>query len=174
MRPAMKMTFACVAALSFVASALVGGQTGGSAAKLTTPDIPGVVAGGTKIELLHTWDGKLGGEGPIAAPDGSLLFVHQDAAEVMKIDKDGKLSKYLENTNRATGLAFDPKGRLIGAGARPPQILVLAPTRSVLVEKFEGRAFMRPKHLVIDKRGGIYFTDLIPIENQDRGPKKDP
>ena len=40
-------------------------------------------------------------------PDGSLLFTEQDAGDgaLVRIDKDGKVSTYLENTNRTIGLA---------------------------------------------------------------------
>jgi hypothetical protein len=44
----------------------------------TAPDIPGVVAGGTKVHLIR--DLFQSTEGPIAMPDGSLLFTEQDAA----------------------------------------------------------------------------------------------
>src|SRR6185295_4378056 len=37
-----------------------------------TPDIPGVVAGGTKIELIK--EGFEGSEGGVPLPDGSMLF----------------------------------------------------------------------------------------------------
>ena len=146
----------------------------GASAGFTIAAIPGVIAAGAKIELLQTWDPEFGGEGPIAAPDGSMLFAHQDANKVARIDPSGRLSTYLEGTNRATSLGFDSKGRLIAAGSKPPQVLVLAPQRSVLAEKYQGRPFLRPKHLVVDRKDGIYFTDLIPIENQDRGPGKAP
>ncbi len=43
----------------------------------TAPDIPGVVTGGTKVELVAS--GLRGTGGPIAAPDGTLLFTEQDA-----------------------------------------------------------------------------------------------
>jgi gluconolactonase len=138
------------------------------------PEIPGVVAAGTTVHVLRTWDQNEGGEGPIPAPDGSVLFPQQEANRIIRIDKDGAFSTYLDHTNRTTGLGFDAKGRLIGAGAHPPQVLVLAPTRSILADRFEGQPFLRPKHLVVDRKGGIYFTDLTPIPNQDRGPAKPP
>ena len=41
------------------------------------PDIPGVVRGGTPVHLVR--DLFMSTEGPIAMPDGSLLFTEQDA-----------------------------------------------------------------------------------------------
>jgi len=125
------------------------------------PDIPGVVAGGTKVQLIR--DLFQSTEGPIAMPDGSLLFTEQDAGDgaLVKIDKDGNISTYLENTNRTIGLAYDPKGRLIGAQSRIPRIAVLAPTRMTLASEYGGQPLVFPNDLVIDKKGGIYFTDQV-------------
>jgi hypothetical protein len=76
----------------------------------TAPDIPGVVRGGTKVQLIR--DLFHSTEGPIAMPDGSVLFTEQDAGDgqLVKIDKDDKVSVFLTNTNRTIGLAYDTKG----------------------------------------------------------------
>lgn len=127
----------------------------------TAPDIPGVVAGGTKVQLIR--DLFQSTEGPIAMPDGSVLFTEQDAGDgqLVKIDEDGNISTYLRDTNRTIGLAYDPKGRLIGTQSRIPRVGVLAPTRMTLAEEFEGVPLVFPNDLVIDKQGGIYFTDQL-------------
>src|SRR5262249_26007169 len=80
----------------------------------------------------------------------------------IKIDKNDQISTYLENTNRTIGLAYDHKGRLIGAQSRDPRIAVMAPTTAVLAETFEGQPLVRPNDLVIDRKNCIYFTDAIP------------
>jgi gluconolactonase len=155
------MTFktALVAVWSVVASAVMLGQGGGSSTPSATvaPSIPGVVAAGTKVQLIVS--GLHGGEGPVAMPDGSVLFTEQDVNKILRIDALGKVSTYLEHTNRATGLAYDRQGRLIGVGSIKPQVLVFAPTRSVLAETFEGEPLLHPGDLVVDRKGGIYFAD---------------
>jgi gluconolactonase len=113
------------------------------------------------VQLLLRWDPSEGGEGPIAAQDGSLLFAKQDLNQIIKIDKNGKSSVYLEDTNGATGLAYDLKGRLIGAGSKSPHLMVLTPTRSTLADMFEGQPILRANDLVIDKKGGVYFSDIV-------------
>lgn len=128
--------------------------------EVTAPDIPGVIKGGTKVTLLR--DGFNGTEGVISMPDGSVLFTEQDANKIIRVDKNDNISTYLENTNRTIGLAYDHKGRLIGTQSRDPMVGVLAPTRQVLADKFEGQPLVRPNDLVIDKKGGIYFSDPIP------------
>ena len=75
------------------------------------PNIPGVVAGGTKVQVIK--DGFNGTEGPIAMPDGSLIFTETTGNRITRIDADGKTSTFLENTNGSNGLAFDPQGRLL-------------------------------------------------------------
>lgn len=123
-------------------------------------DIPGVIKGGTKIVLLR--DGFMGTEGVIAMPDGSALFTEQDADRIIRVDRNDNITTYLENTNRTIGLAYDGKGRLIGTQSRDPKVGVLAPEpRTVLADTFEGQPLVRPNDLVIDRRGGIYFTDPL-------------
>ena len=123
-------------------------------------DIPGVIKGGTKIVLLR--DGFMGTEGVIAMPDGSMLFTEQDADRIIRVDRNDTISTYLENTNRTIGLAYDRKGRLVGTQSRDPKVAVLAPEpRTVLADTFEGQPLVRPNDLVIDRRGGIYFTDPL-------------
>src|SRR5205814_1562626 len=103
----------------------------------TANDIPGVIKGGTKIVLLKA--GFMGTESPIAGPDGSCIFTEQEANKLIKIDKNDNFSTYLEDTNRTIGLAYDHKGRLIAAQSREPRIGVLAPSRMVLADSFEGQ-----------------------------------
>ena len=121
------------------------------------PDIPGVVAGGTRVQVVA--QGLRGTEGPIAAPDGALLLTEQTANVVTKIDAQGKRSMFLENTNGSQGLTFDQKGRLIGVLPATRQVAVLMPTRTVLAAMFEGKPFAGPNDLVADRKGGVYFTD---------------
>jgi gluconolactonase len=121
------------------------------------PDIPGVVAGGTRVQVVA--QGLRGTEGPIAAPDGALLLTEQTANVITRIDAQGNRSTFLENTNGSQGLTFDPKGRLIGVLPATRQIAVLMPARTVLASMFDGRPFAGPNDLVADKKGGVYFTD---------------
>jgi len=119
------------------------------ATETVAPAIPGVVAAGTKVKIVK--DGLRSSEGPVAMPDGTTLFTEPGASKVYKIDKNGALSVFLENTNRANGLALDSKGRLIATTA--DSIEVLHPTRQVLAKMPS-----RPNDLVVAKNGGIFFT----------------
>src|SRR5689334_22621509 len=125
----------------------------------TAPDIPGVVKGGTPVHLIH--DLFHSTEGPIAMPDGSLLFTEQDAGDgqLVKIDKNDNVSVFMQNTNRTIGLAYDPKGRLIAAESNIPRIEVLYPTRTTLAEKIGDLPLVAPNDVAADAKGGVYFTD---------------
>ena len=126
------------------------------------PDIPGVVKGGTKVHVIK--DGFEDTEGPITLPDGSLIFTETRASRLTKIDKDGNISTFLENTNGSNGLAFDSKGRLISAQTTPgsAKVGVIYPkgSETVLTDNFEGKPYNRPNDVVVDKKGGVYFTEF--------------
>jgi len=100
----------------------------------TAPDIPGVVVGGTKVHLIR--DLFHSTESPIAMPDGSVLFTEQDAGDgrIVKIGLDGSISTFVDNTNRTIGLAYDTKGRLVGAQSHIGRIGVLYPTKATMEE----------------------------------------
>src|SRR5436190_2542745 len=86
------------------APAAVPAATPPPATDTVAPNIPGVVAGGTKVHVIK--DGFDGTEGPIAMPDGSLIFTETTANRITHIALDDKLSTFLENTNGSNALAW--------------------------------------------------------------------
>ena len=125
------------------------------ASNTVAPAIPGVVAAGTPITVIK--EGFQGTEGPIALPDGSVIFTNPGANRISKIDNGGNVSTFLENTNSSNGLAFDSKGRLISTqtAAGQERIGVIYPKGS---EATLAENVGRPNDLVVNKSGGIYFT----------------
>lgn len=121
------------------------------ATETVAPAIPGVVAAGTKVTIVK--DGLRSSEGPIPMPDGSTLFTEPGASRIHKIDKNGTITTFLENTNRSNGLALDSKGRLIATTALTVEVLYPAASKTVLATMPT-----RPNDLVVDKKGGVYFT----------------
>ena len=122
------------------------------------PNIPGVVTGGTTVELIT--DQLNGTEGPVAMPDGTLLFTEGGARRLSRFDKDGKRSTFLENI-QSGGLGFDPKGRLIANDNTPGKqgIYIVYPKgaeKTLIDRKTPG--FMQSNDIVVDKKGGVYFT----------------
>lgn len=129
---------------------------------LSTPAIDGVVASGTPIELIK--EGFQGTEGPIGLPDGSVIFTEGQANRITRIAADNAISSFLENSGGANGLAFNSSGELVAVQTTKPGIAVISPADKarVLVESYEGTPLNRPNDLVVDKRGGVYFTDPGP------------
>ena len=138
----------------------------GPPTETVTPNIPGVVAAGTKVQIIK--DGFEGTEGPVAMPDGSVIFTN--ATHITKIDKDNNVSNFLDNPNLANALALDSKGRLIGVMTAPGKtsVSVIYPkgSEAVLADKADGKPFGRPNDLAVDKKGGVYFTDPGPNPQQ--------
>ncbi len=124
-----------------------------------TPAIPGVVAAGIKVEFIK--DGFSGTEGPLALPSGEFVFTETQANRITKIAADGHTSTFLENTNGSNGLGFNPKGELITVQVAETKVGVIYPQDKsrVLANSFDGKVFGRPNDLVVDSKGGVYFTD---------------
>jgi gluconolactonase len=144
-------------------------ETGMYVPDTVAPNIPGVVAGGTKVHLVkddYTGPAMISYEGPVPLPDGSILFVENMKGLVHKLDNEGNSSIFLENTNEALGMAFDSKGRLIVVETKPgkSRIAVIYPkgSETVLSDNFEGKPYGRANDLVVDKKNGVYFTDPGP------------
>jgi gluconolactonase len=139
------------------------GQRGGRAAipppdSFTAEAIPGVVAAGTKIELVKAGFPRT--EGSVGMPDGSLLFCNTDS--IVKIDVAGNVSTFVEKSNQSNAMGYDPKGRIVSVQRAPgnEKVGVLYPPGGeTLVDSFEGKPFSRLNDLVVGKTGGVYFTD---------------
>jgi len=153
-----------------------GGQTLPVAAETTATAIPGVIAAGTKVEVIKS--GFSGTEGPIGMPDGSLIFTETQANRITRIDANNQTSTFLENTNGSNGLAFDSKGRLISVQTTPGKTLigVIYPKgqEATLSDNYDGKPFGRPNDLVVDKKGGVYFSEPGPNATPGQPPPTPP
>lgn len=127
--------------------------------ELTTPAIDGIVAGGTRIELIK--EGFQGTEGPLGLPDGSVIFTETQANRITRIAPDGSTASFLENSNGSNGLARFSNGDIVSVQTVRPAIGIVYPVgrARTLVDQFEGKPLNRPNDLVADSQGGIYFTD---------------
>jgi gluconolactonase len=116
-----------------------------------TPEIPGVVKAGTKIEVLKY--GLGGDDAGVGMPDGSLLIT--TGGGVSKVDKDGNLTVLVENAEQAAGLAMDSKGRIYAA-QYSKKVSIVYPKESamVLTDGYDGKSYIRPNDIVVDKKGG--------------------
>ncbi|MCX8476314.1 MAG: SMP-30/gluconolactonase/LRE family protein [Sphingomonas sp.] len=125
--------------------------------KFVTPAIAGVVAADTRVQVVR--EGFEGTEGPVALPDGSLLFTENRADRIVRIAPNGAASTYLEKTGGANALALNAKGELFAVQTAPSAIAVLQPTPKVLAAKYEGKPLNRPNDFALARAGDIYFSD---------------
>ena len=122
------------------------------------PNIPGVVAAGTKIERIWTTNTD-SADGIIWGPDG-LVLPTQGVNELKKIDRDGKAAVWLKDTNEAGGVAWDTRGRMIAVERTIPRVRVLLPEpRKILISEYEGKTLQGAADIVADNKGGVYFTE---------------
>ena len=123
------------------------------------PDIPGVVKGGTKVQVIV--DGLKHTDGPAAMADGTLLYWDFMERRIGKVEPDGKPSTFLSDTDGSSAIGFDSKGRLITIlNGKPNQIGVIWPkdSKTILADSFDGKPFEAVNDLVVDKKDGVYFT----------------
>jgi gluconolactonase len=155
----MKTKLLLAIAWCLAGSTLLLGQAPAPAPKETTAtEIPGVIAAGSKVQLI--WQGFEGADGIVGDAQGNLLFAERTANRVSKIDKNDKTTSLLTDTNEAGALAIDYKGRILDIERKDPQrVRELAPERVVLADHFGDQKFEGMRDLMVDKKGGVYITD---------------
>src|SRR5262245_38833150 len=120
--------------------------------------VPGVGPAG-EIKKVHT--GCKFTEGPVGDADGNVYFSDIPNELIHKIDASGKVSVFREKSNRANGLLIKPKGELVACEMTGAIVALSADgkERRVIADKYDGKRFNSPNDLVLDKAGGVYFTD---------------
>jgi gluconolactonase len=111
------------------------------------------------IVKLHT--GFTFTEGPAADRRGNVYFTDIPNQRIHRVDAEGKLSIFREKSNHANGLMLNAKGEIV-ACEMDGRVAAYSPagnSRRVLADSYEGKRFNAPNDLVIDKQGGVYFTD---------------
>lgn len=146
-----------------------GGAKGGAPQtfprEYTVSEIPGVIAAGAKWKDYWTVDGN-NADGIIATSDGGLLIAQNDNSQVVKMDKDGKISVAYMGLNTSGSVAMSAKGGALFVVNRgyKESIEQLAPQRKVLADKLSngdpidcgGGGVLND--ITADNKGGVYFT----------------
>jgi len=124
--------------------------------------IAGVVAPGSETELVA--EGFTFTEGPVGTPEGGLYFSDIRANRIHYLDPGGKISVVREQTNGANGLALTKEGELLAAEGDGKRISKRSRDGAIstVTEGIEGKPLLAPNDLIIDAKGGIYFTDPGP------------
>ena len=120
-------------------------------------DLPGI---GPVGDAKRLFTGFAFTEGPAADGEGNLYFTDIPNATIHKVDRAGKLFAFTKESRHSNGLmvvggrllACEMDGQLVAHDLKTGE-------RSVLIDKHNGQRFNACNDLVIDKTGGIYFTD---------------
>jgi gluconolactonase len=132
--------------------------------------IPGVIAAGE--EWQRVWHGTDNADGILGTADGGVLFAQEQPRRIAKLSATGEYSIVLADTHGVGSLSMTPGGQLFGVertctdpGRRtggectePTAVARLLPQRQVLADSFNGAPLGRLNDLVVDRRGGAYFT----------------
>ena len=81
--------------------------------EVTVAAIPGIIAAGAKWKLV--WQGPDNADGLVGTKDGGILFAQEQPSTIAMLDPNDRFSIFVRDTHGAGGVAFDNKGRLIGA-----------------------------------------------------------
>ncbi|MCP4888145.1 MAG: SMP-30/gluconolactonase/LRE family protein [Planctomycetaceae bacterium] len=129
--------------------------------------LPGMSVGQTDIESVGTFgpaqlmfDGFLFTEGPTDDGQGNLYFTDIPANRIYQVT-DGKKSVFVEPSLHCDGLMIDGVGQLLACQMDGQHVAydVASGTSRVLAGKYQGKRFNACNDLVVDRQGGVYFTD---------------
>ncbi|MFO0904988.1 MAG: SMP-30/gluconolactonase/LRE family protein [Pirellulales bacterium] len=100
-------------------------------------------------------------EGPAADGQGNLYFSDIPADRIYKVDAQGASSVFLEPSHHTNGLMINARGNLVACEMDGRIVEIDVKTKEVksLADQYEGKRFNAPNDLVLDKAGGVYFTD---------------
>jgi gluconolactonase len=94
--------------------------------------------------------------------DGSMLV--SSAKSILKVDLSDNVTTFIEDSNQTNAMGWDLKGRLLSVqrARGNEKVGVLYPPAQVttLADRYQGQPFNSLNDLALDKRGGVYFTDL--------------
>jgi gluconolactonase len=124
----------------------------------TITAIPGVVAAGSKWELVNTSLDLQ--DGIIGTADGGLLISHMETNIVQKLEPNGAFSMLVGAAPGAGGMSQDKDGGVYAVLREGvTSVVKLYPDRRVLAKALpDGKPIPRPNDLVVDARGGAYFA----------------
>lgn len=101
-------------------------------------------------------------EGPAADKDGNIYFSDIPENKILfMIEGRGGFSNFTSMSNHANGLMVSGKGELFACEMDGQVVAynIKTKARRVVAGTYNGKRFNAPNDLVIDKQGGVYFTD---------------
>ncbi len=115
-----------------------------------------------KVELIQ--DGFQFVEGPAKTPDGSVYFTDIPANTIHRMTfSNGKpsIDVFVQPSGHSNGLMYGGENRLLACQMDGQLVAYDLTSKSVTViaGQYDGKRFNACNDLVIDRHGGIYFTD---------------
>ena len=100
-------------------------------------------------------------EGPASDGQGNMYFTDIPANLIYRLAADGKFAPARDPSNHTNGLMFTGAGQLLCCEMDGALVAfdLKTNTRTVLTDKYNDTRYNAPNDLVIDSRGGVYFTD---------------
>ncbi len=128
----------------------------------TVSAISGVIAAGQTWTTVWTGTGN-NADGPVATPNGGVLFAQNSDSKVMQLDPQGRVSYPYADTHTGGALSRNTRGALFMVQRGLPQeIWQLEPRRQRLASQYNGEpldcAGGLLNDLTADSHGGVYFT----------------
>ncbi len=93
-------------------------------------------------------------EGPVANTKGEVFFTDGANNKIFKVGLDGKVSEFVTDSNRASGQAFGPDGRLYAVNGIQQIVAYDATGKATVIA--EG---IRGNDIVVANNGNIYVTE---------------
>lgn len=125
--------------------------------------IAGILDAKAQWRVLWSWQGN-NADGPIAGPNGSLLFANQDASNVMQLDPTTSLAKIIyDNTNTGGAVSRSKNGALfLAMRGQHSGVMQLEPQRKVFADTINGEPFDCvggvANDIAADSKGGVYIA----------------
>lgn len=125
-------------------------------------EIPGVIAAGQTWKEVWKTDGN-NADGIIGTKDGGILIAQNSNGNVLKLDKNGKVSTAYSGLNTSGAVSMNTKGALfVNNRGLHTSIEELAPKRHIFTDKISGDPLDCIggvlNDLTADSKGGVYFT----------------
>jgi gluconolactonase len=119
--------------------------------------IPNIGPAGDTVEIAGEFKFT---EGPAANRDGIVLFTDVPNSKVFRVEAGGKSSLFREKSNSTNGQMFNAAGEIVCCQkGRVAVVSADGKSDRVLVDQYEGKPLNAPNDLVVDRAGGVYFTD---------------
>jgi gluconolactonase len=124
--------------------------------------IPNVVAKGETVQLVK--EGFAFTEGPVPNADGGIYFSDLLTSDrIHRLAPNGEITVLREQANSAGGLALNRAGELFAVETNAKRVTKFAGGKvTVLTEGSPEKPLLAPNDLILDSKGGVYFTDPGP------------